>query len=100
MEQTTPPRKAYPSDLRESEWAILEPLVPAVKPGGRPARHTRREIINAILYVVRGAISGERCRTTCRRGRWPPPPAPAAAAATGAGATTAPGRATTRRCAS
>lgn len=21
-------RKAYPSDLREAEWAILEPLVP------------------------------------------------------------------------
>jgi len=54
MEQTAPARKAYPSDLREAEWAILEPLVPAVKPGGRPARHRRREIVNAILYVVRG----------------------------------------------
>ena len=54
MEQTAPARKAYPSDLREAEWAILEPLVPAVKPGGRPARHSRREIVNAILYVVRG----------------------------------------------
>src|SRR5260221_7147185 len=54
MEQTTPARKAYPSDLRDGEWAILEPLVPAVKPGGRPARHRRREIVNAILSVVRG----------------------------------------------
>src|SRR5258707_11182920 len=54
MEQTTPARKAYPSDLRDGEWAILQPLVPAVKPGGRPARHSRREIVNAILYVVRG----------------------------------------------
>src|SRR5690242_2098461 len=54
MEHTTPARKAYPSDLRDAEWAILEPLVPAVKPGGRPARHARREIVNAILYVVRG----------------------------------------------
>ncbi len=32
----------------------MEPLVPAVKSGGRPARHTRREIVNAILYVVQG----------------------------------------------
>ena len=54
MEPTSPIRKAYPSDLRDGEWAILEPLVPAVKPGGRPARHSRREIVNAILYVVRG----------------------------------------------
>jgi transposase len=54
QKQTSPARKAYPSDLRDAEWAILEPLVPAVKPGGRPARHSRREIVNAILYVVRG----------------------------------------------
>jgi transposase len=52
--QSAAMRKAYPSDLRDAEWAILESLVPAVKPGGRPARHSRREIVNAILYVVRG----------------------------------------------
>lgn len=56
METTETPakRKAYPSDLRDAEWVLLEPLVPAVKPGGRPARHQRREIVNGILYVVRG----------------------------------------------
>lgn len=55
MKTPTPPtRKPYPSDLREGEWALLEPLVPAIKAGGRPARHTRREIVNAILYVVQG----------------------------------------------
>src|SRR5258706_3532146 len=52
--ETQAKRKAYPSDLRDAEWAILEPLVPAVKSGGRPARHRRREIVNGILYVVRG----------------------------------------------
>src|SRR5258708_38407299 len=54
MEPTISARKAYPSDLRDGEWAIREPLDPPVKPGGRPALHTRREIVNAILYVVRG----------------------------------------------
>ena len=54
QEQSAAVRKAYPSDLRDAEWAILEPLVPAVKPGGRPARHPRRAIVHAILYVVRG----------------------------------------------
>lgn len=47
-------RKLYPSDLSDAEWTLLEPLVPAVKPGGRPARWSRREIVNGILYVVRG----------------------------------------------
>jgi putative transposase len=46
-------RKRYPSDLTDAEWAILEPLVPAVKCGSRPARHSRREIVNALLYQAR-----------------------------------------------
>jgi transposase len=54
MEENAATRKAYPSDLREAEWLILEALVPAVKPGGRPARWSRRESVNAILYGVRG----------------------------------------------
>ena len=47
------PRPAYPYDLTDAEWAILEPLVPAPRPGGRPPRHPRRELVNAILYVLR-----------------------------------------------
>lgn len=47
------PRQPYPTDLSDTEWTILEPLVPAPKPGGRPAKHERREIINAIRYVLR-----------------------------------------------
>src|SRR5258705_4881982 len=46
-------RKKYPTDLTDEEWQVLEPLVPPSKTGGRPADHTRREILNAILYVLR-----------------------------------------------
>lgn len=46
-------RKRYPSDLTEAEWALLVGLVPPPKPGGRPAKYPRREIVNAILYVLR-----------------------------------------------
>ena len=46
-------REPYPTDLTDAEWHVLEPLVPAVKDGGRRADHTRREIVNAILYVLR-----------------------------------------------
>ncbi len=46
-------RRAYPTDLTDAQWAILTPLVPPAKPGGRPAIHDRRELINAMLYVLR-----------------------------------------------
>lgn len=25
----------YPSDLRDAEWALVEPMLPPLKPGGR-----------------------------------------------------------------
>jgi putative transposase len=46
-------RKPYPSDLNDGEWAVLEPLVPAVQHGGRPALWSRREIVNGMLYILR-----------------------------------------------
>ena len=50
-------RRAYPTDLTDAQWAILEPLIPSPKPGGRPAAHPRRELVNAMLYVLRGGIA-------------------------------------------
>jgi len=44
-------RKRYTSDLTDEEWAILEPLIPAAKPGGRPRSVKMREVMNAIFYV-------------------------------------------------
>lgn len=46
-------RKPYPTDLSDAEWKRLAPLIPKPKTGGRPAKYDRREIVNAILYVVR-----------------------------------------------
>lgn len=46
-------RPRYPTDLTDADWTILKPLIPQPQPGGRPARHPRREIVNAILYVLR-----------------------------------------------
>lgn len=50
-------RRYYPTDLNDAEWRVLEPYVPPVKSGGRPAIHTRREIVNAILYVLRSGCA-------------------------------------------
>lgn len=49
-------RERYPTDLTDAQWAHIAALVPKPKPGGRPATVDRREIINAIVYVVRGGI--------------------------------------------
>jgi len=49
----TPVRKTYPSDLTDAQWAILEPLVPPSKHGGRPRTVNVREVINTILYLNR-----------------------------------------------
>ena len=35
------------------QWAIIEPLLPVAKIGGRPEKHPRRAIVDAIVYVVR-----------------------------------------------
>ncbi|WP_346050460.1 IS5 family transposase [Actinomadura chokoriensis] len=43
----------YPSDLTDEEWALVEPLLPPADSGGRPEKHSRREIVDAVLYVVR-----------------------------------------------
>lgn len=50
-------RKAYPSDLNEIEWLILESLVPPEKAGGRPREVDIREVVNAIYYVLRSGCS-------------------------------------------
>ena len=49
-------RKAYPSDLTDAQWEELEPLLPPAKPGGRRRSVNMREVINGILYVLRGGI--------------------------------------------
>ena len=46
--------KAYPSDMTDGEWGMLEPLMPVEKHGGRPREVERREIINGIFYILGG----------------------------------------------
>jgi putative transposase len=41
---------AYTSDLTDTQWQHLVPLIPPAKPGGRPRSVNRRAIVNAIFY--------------------------------------------------
>ena len=42
----------YPSDLTDAEWALVEPLIPPAKHGGRHREVDVREVLNAIFYVL------------------------------------------------
>lgn len=57
--ETQPPiarEPCYPSDTTDAEWAVLEPLLPVpaceLPTGGRPEKHPRRNVIDAIRYVI------------------------------------------------
>src|SRR3954447_14630851 len=50
-------RKAYASDLTNSQWKRLKDLLPPAKHDGRPRSVDLREVINGILYVVRGGCA-------------------------------------------
>src|SRR4029453_9236041 len=47
------PSLLYPTDLSDAEWAILAPLIPPAKPGGRPRKWPMRLILNGIFYVLK-----------------------------------------------
>ena len=42
----------YPSDMTDAEWALIAPLIPPAKRGGRPRTVNVREILNAIFYLL------------------------------------------------
>src|SRR5260221_11866630 len=45
--------QCYASDVSDREWAILEPLIPAAKEGGRRRRINMREVVNGIFYLLK-----------------------------------------------
>jgi transposase len=43
----------YPTDLTDSEWERIQPLLPPQPRTGRPRQHPWRTLLNAIFYQVR-----------------------------------------------
>lgn len=50
-------RAPYPSDLTEAQWKRIAPLLTSTSRSGRPQEVDRREIVNAILYMLRSHCS-------------------------------------------
>ena len=43
----------YPSDVTDEQWDLIEPLLPADPGGGRPRKTSMRDVLDAILYILR-----------------------------------------------
>ena len=53
-------RKAYSSDLKNKEWELIAPLLPVGRDNrGAKSLHTRRELFDAMFYVIRQGITWE-----------------------------------------
>ncbi len=78
-------RPPYPTDLSDKAWSLMQHLVPAAKPGGRPEAYPKREILNGIVYLLRSGCSWrllpqdlppwrlvyDYCRQWRQDGTWP-----------------------------
>ena len=45
-------RLRYPSDLTDTEWDLIRPLIPPCKRGGRRRTVALREVVNGLMYVL------------------------------------------------
>ena len=52
-----PSRPVYPSDLTEAQWQQIESLIPHPRGQGRPRKASYREVVNAVLYLVRSGCA-------------------------------------------
>jgi len=42
----------YPSDVTDDEWALVKPMIPPAKRGGRKREVDIREVFNGVMYVL------------------------------------------------
>lgn len=51
-------KNAYPGELSDEEWAIIEPIVTKrTSPRGRRGKHSKRVLLDAIFYLLRSGCS-------------------------------------------
>jgi putative transposase len=45
--------QSYPSDLSDAQWLLIGPRLSAARPGGRPRKTDLRDVVDAMLYILR-----------------------------------------------
>src|SRR6188472_2809620 len=50
--------RLYDTDLTDAGWALVAPLLPPARPGGRPRTTNIRAVLNAIFYLLRTGCHG------------------------------------------
>ncbi len=53
MARRTRGRWAYDTDLTDSQWALIAPLIREAEPGSRPRKVPRLKLVDAIHYLLR-----------------------------------------------
>jgi putative transposase len=49
----TKSQQGYPTDLNDTEWALIAPYLPQASSTGAPRKHGWRRLLNAMFYVVK-----------------------------------------------
>ena len=49
----TQPRKPYPTDVSDEEWAFAAPYLTLMDPAAPQRRYEMREVFNALRWIVR-----------------------------------------------
>ena len=57
----------YPSDLTDDEWAIVAPMIPPARHGGRKRSVNVREVLNGIFYVLWTGCQWKALPKACRQ---------------------------------
>ena len=57
MARKRPRRRAYATDLTDTPWALIAPLIPEAEPGGRPRKAVTRGLVNAIFCLLRAGMA-------------------------------------------
>src|ERR671917_849848 len=53
METQVPPRKPYPSDVSDEEWAFVAPYLTLMDEAAPQRRHDLREVFDGLRFIVR-----------------------------------------------
>src|SRR5262245_35504218 len=57
----------YPSDLTDTEWALVEPTIPPARHGGRKRSVNVREVLNGIFYILWTGCQWKALPKACRQ---------------------------------